>query len=122
MVVERKVGHPIRSDPIHDPRIMVRIGSDRIKILYPNHDPWFVDRIALTLVFRSIYPNSEMKITAVEETGIFLFGSGYWRANSHSYPILASMAKDYLTVQASSVASERASRPVRIDLCQIDAK
>ena len=33
---------------------------------------------------------------------------GFWRANSHSYSILASMAKDYLTVQASSVASERA--------------
>jgi hypothetical protein len=32
----------------------------------------------------------------------------FWKANRFNYPILAAMAKDYLTVQASSVPSERA--------------
>lgn len=32
----------------------------------------------------------------------------FWKANTFSFPILAAMAKDYLTVQASSVPSERA--------------
>ena len=32
----------------------------------------------------------------------------YWKINQHNYPVLASMAKDYLTVQASSVSAERA--------------
>lgn len=33
---------------------------------------------------------------------------GFWKAHSASYPILSVMAKDYLTVQASSVSAERA--------------
>jgi hypothetical protein len=32
----------------------------------------------------------------------------FWKANLPNYPILAAMAKDYLTVQASSVSAERA--------------
>ncbi len=32
----------------------------------------------------------------------------FWKSNCFNYPILAAMAKDYLTVQASSVSSERA--------------
>ena len=32
----------------------------------------------------------------------------FWKANQFNYPTLAAMAKDYLTVQASSVPSERA--------------
>jgi hAT family C-terminal dimerisation region len=32
----------------------------------------------------------------------------FWKANAFNYPILSAMAKDYLTVQASSVPSERA--------------
>lgn len=32
----------------------------------------------------------------------------FWRANAHTYPVLSAMAKDYLTIQASSVPSERA--------------
>ena len=32
----------------------------------------------------------------------------FWKANTYSFPTLAAMAKDYLTVQASSVPSERA--------------
>jgi len=32
----------------------------------------------------------------------------FWKTNQFHYPILSAMAKDYLTVQASSVASERA--------------
>lgn len=32
----------------------------------------------------------------------------FWKSNAFNYPILAAMAKDYLTVQASSVPSERA--------------
>jgi hypothetical protein len=31
----------------------------------------------------------------------------YWKANVFNFPILSAMAKDYLTVQASSVPSER---------------
>jgi len=31
----------------------------------------------------------------------------FWNANSFNYPILSAMAKDYLTVQASSVSAER---------------
>jgi len=37
-------------------------------------------------------------------TDILLF----WKANAVNFPVMAAMAKDYLTVQASSVASERA--------------
>ena len=32
----------------------------------------------------------------------------FWKTNQFHYPILSAMAKDYLTVQASSVSSERA--------------
>jgi hypothetical protein len=32
----------------------------------------------------------------------------FWKSNSFHYPVLSTMAKDYLTVQASSVPSERA--------------
>ena len=32
----------------------------------------------------------------------------FWKANTFSFPTLAPMAKDYLTVQPSSVPSERA--------------
>ena len=32
----------------------------------------------------------------------------YWKFNQSNFPILAAMAKDFLTVQASSVPSERA--------------
>ena len=32
----------------------------------------------------------------------------FWKVNQFHYPILSAMAKDYLTIQASSVAAERA--------------
>ena len=32
----------------------------------------------------------------------------FWKLNSINFPVLSTMAKDYLTVQASSVPSERA--------------
>lgn len=32
----------------------------------------------------------------------------FWKRNAFNYPILSSMAKDYLTVHASSVPAERA--------------
>ncbi len=32
----------------------------------------------------------------------------FWKVNAFNYPILSAMAKDYLSVQASSVPSERA--------------
>ena len=32
----------------------------------------------------------------------------FWKENNQNYPILSAMAKDYLTVQASSVSAERA--------------
>ena len=32
----------------------------------------------------------------------------FWKVNELNYPILSAMAKDYLTVQASSVPAERA--------------
>ena len=32
----------------------------------------------------------------------------FWKANRFNYPVLAAMSKDYFTVQASSVPSERA--------------
>ena len=47
------------------------------------------------------YLNAEL---AAEGTDVLAF----WKANQLNYPTLAAMAKDYLTVQASSVPSERA--------------
>ena len=32
----------------------------------------------------------------------------FWKSKKYEYPILSAMAKDYLTVQASSVPAERA--------------
>ena len=32
----------------------------------------------------------------------------FWKTNALNYPVLSSMAKDYLAVQASSVPAERA--------------
>ena len=32
----------------------------------------------------------------------------FWKKNALNYPVLSSMAKDYLAVQASSVPAERA--------------
>ena len=32
----------------------------------------------------------------------------WWRANQNEFPILSRMARDYLTIQATSVASEQA--------------
>lgn len=50
----------------------------------------------------------------------------FWKANSFNYPILAMMAKDYLTIQASSVSSERAFSSgtdlVTADRCSLSGK
>lgn len=50
----------------------------------------------------------------------------FWKANQFDYPILSAMAKDYLTVQASSVASERAFSSgtdlVTADRCRLTGK
>ena len=32
----------------------------------------------------------------------------FWKGNQYNYPVLSAMAKDYLTIQASSAPSERA--------------
>jgi hAT family C-terminal dimerisation region len=49
----------------------------------------------------------------------------FWKTNQFHYPILSAMAKDYLTVQASSVASERAFSSgtdlVTADRCSLGA-
>jgi hypothetical protein len=34
--------------------------------------------------------------------------SSYWKGNQNKYPILAEMARDFLSIQASSVSAERA--------------
>ncbi|KAI3656565.1 hypothetical protein MP638_000551 [Amoeboaphelidium occidentale] len=41
---------------------------------------------------------------AAPETNVLEF----WKSNEYNFPILSAMAKDYLTVQATSVPSERA--------------
>jgi hypothetical protein len=50
----------------------------------------------------------------------------FWKINCFNYPILAAMAKDYLTVQASSVSSERAFSSgtdlVTADRCRLPGK
>jgi hypothetical protein len=50
----------------------------------------------------------------------------YWKANTFNYPILSSMAKDYLTIQASSVPAERAFSSgtdlVTADRCSLGGK
>jgi hypothetical protein len=50
----------------------------------------------------------------------------YWKAHQLDFPILAAMAKDYLTVQASSVSSERAFSSgadlVTADRCSLSGK
>ena len=50
----------------------------------------------------------------------------FWNTNQYHYPILSAMAKDYLTIQASSVAAERAFSSgtdlVTPDRCSLEAK
>jgi hypothetical protein len=50
----------------------------------------------------------------------------YWKAKAFDYPILSAMAKDYLTVQASSVPAERAFSSgtdlVTADRCRLGGK
>jgi hypothetical protein len=50
----------------------------------------------------------------------------YWKAKAFDYPILSAMAKDYLTVQASSVPAERAFSSgvdlVTADRCSLTGK
>ena len=59
---------------------------------------------------------------AKEGTNVLTF----WKAHSVDYPILSAMAKDYLTVQASSVSSERAFSSgtdlVTADRCSLSGK
>ena len=53
---------------------------------------------------RRIIPDAVVVELAVDGTNVLEF----WKAKSFDYPILSAMAKDYLTVQASSVPAERA--------------
>jgi hypothetical protein len=50
----------------------------------------------------------------------------FWKSNSFHYPVLSTMAKDYLTIQASSVPSERAFSSgtdlVTADRCSLGGK
>ena len=50
----------------------------------------------------------------------------FWKTNQFHYPVLSAMAKDYLTIQASSVASERAFSSgtdlVTADRCSLSGK
>lgn len=50
----------------------------------------------------------------------------YWKNNQFNFPILSAMARDYLTVQASSVSSERAFSSgtdlVTADRCSLSGK
>ena len=50
----------------------------------------------------------------------------FWKENAFNYPILSAMAKDYLTVQASSVSAERAFSSgadlVTADRCSLTGK
>lgn len=59
---------------------------------------------------------------AVDGTNVLQF----WKANAFNYPILSAMAKDYLTVQASSVPAERAFSSgvdlVTADRCRLTGK
>jgi hypothetical protein len=59
---------------------------------------------------------------AVDGTDVLQF----WKTNALNYPILSAMAKDYLTVQASSVPAERAFSSgtdlVTADRCRLSGK
>jgi hypothetical protein len=59
---------------------------------------------------------------AVDGTNVLHF----WKSNAYNYPILSAMAKDYLTVQASSVPAERAFSSgvdlVTADRCSMTGK
>ena len=59
---------------------------------------------------------------AAENTDPLLF----WQSNCFNYPVLSLMAKDYLTIQASSVPSERAFSSgtdlVTADRCSLSGK
>ena len=59
---------------------------------------------------------------APEGTNVLLF----WKTNQQKYPTLALMAKDYLTIQASSVSAERAfsfgTDLVTADCCSMTGK
>jgi hypothetical protein len=50
----------------------------------------------------------------------------FWKAHEFDYPILSAMAKDYLTIQASSVCAERAFSSgtdlVTADRCSLSGK
>ena len=50
----------------------------------------------------------------------------FWKSNEFNYPILTAMAKDYLTVQASSVSAERAFSSgtdlVTSDRCRLEGR
>ena len=50
----------------------------------------------------------------------------FWKAHQFDYPILSAMAKDYLTIQASSVSAERAFSSgtdlVTADRCSLSGK
>jgi hypothetical protein len=50
----------------------------------------------------------------------------FWKAHQFDYPILSAMARDYLTVQASSVSAERAFSSatdlVTADRCSLSGK
>ena len=50
----------------------------------------------------------------------------FWKSNEVNYPVLAAMARDYLTVQSSSVSAERAFSSgtdlVTADRCSLKGK
>jgi len=50
----------------------------------------------------------------------------FWKAHQFDYPVLSAMAKDYLTIQASSVSAERAFSSgtdlVTADRCSLSGK
>ncbi len=92
----------------------------KAKTLQSKQDDVETARIDESSSSYAIYLKQKRKSLPINEEGEFVryFNAptlppdsdihAFWKSNALNYPILSAIAKDYLTVQASSVSSERA--------------